>query len=77
MCSSDLPALRGRPSLMLIGASLAVAAVAIAMPYIPLLQRLFDFVPLAPWAMAGLAGLAASYVIATELVKLRFYRNRR
>lgn len=71
------PALRGRPSAMLLATTLAVAAAAMALPYVPLLQRLFDFVPLAPSAMAALAGLAAAYVVATELVKLWFYRNDR
>ncbi|WP_374332262.1 magnesium-translocating P-type ATPase [Aestuariivirga sp.] len=70
------PALRGHPSLMLIAASLAVSMVALAMPYVPVLQRLFDFVPLEPTTMAALVGLAAAYVAATEMVKLWFYRKR-
>ncbi len=69
------PAFRGHPSLMLLGTSLAVSAMALAMPYVPLLQRLFDFVPLEPTTLAALAGLAAAYVVATEVVKLWFYRN--
>ena len=69
------PALRGRPSLMLLAATLAIALLALAMPYIPVLQRLFDFVPLEPSAMAALVGLAAAYVVATEVVKLWFYRK--
>lgn len=71
------PALRGRPSLMLLGTTLAVATVALAMPHVPLLQRLFDFVPLSPGTLAALLGLAVAYVVATELVKLWFYRDNR
>jgi hypothetical protein len=61
---------------MLLAASLATAVVALAMPYVPALQRLFDFVPLAPSTMAALVGLAAAYVAATEVVKLWFYRRK-
>ena len=70
------PALRGRPSALLIGITLAVVVVALAMPYVPLLQELFDFVPLSPMSIAALAGLALAYVATTEAVKLWFYRNR-
>ncbi len=71
------PALRGRPSPMLLAASLAIAALALSMPYVPVLQRLFDFIPLQTSTLAALLGLALAYVATTEVVKLWFFRRSR
>jgi len=69
------PMFRGRPSPALVAVSLAVCALALSMPYWPVLQHLFDFVPLGPRTLATLFGLALAYVATTEIAKRWFYRH--
>jgi Mg2+-importing ATPase len=72
---SRRPALRSRPSRLLLAASVAVAAIAVALPYLPPpLGAAFDFLPLGGlWAPVALIVLA--YIAVTEGVKLRFFRS--
>jgi Mg2+-importing ATPase len=66
-----LPAWRSRPGTLLLVTTLAVGALAAALPYVGPAARVFGFVPL-PWAMAGtLAAIVAGYVLVTEAVKLQ------
>jgi Mg2+-importing ATPase len=67
------PAWRSRPSALLLASTLAVAALALALPYVAPLAGAFAFVPL-PWpVLAGLLAVVAGYLGATELVKTRKY----
>jgi Mg2+-importing ATPase len=68
------PAWRSRPSALLLWTTLAVAAAALAAPYAGAPAALFGFVPLAAPVLAGALALVAAYVLATEAVKLAFFR---
>lgn len=71
-----VPFFRSRPSRYLLGATLAVAAVAIGLPYLPL-AGLIGFVPL-PWPLLlSIVAITGLYVLATELAKGWFYRRSR
>ena len=67
------PAWRSRPSGLLLGSTLGVAALALALPYVGVLAGPFGFVPLGAPMLAGLLGVVAAYLAATELVKTRKY----
>jgi Mg2+-importing ATPase len=63
------PLWRSAPSRTLSWASAAVAVVALALPYLPPAQALFDFVPLSPGLAALLVGITLAYVLANEAIK--------
>ncbi len=66
--------LRSRPSRVLAATSLAVVAVAIALPYTPLGTRL-GFVPVPGPFFVILAGIVLLYLAMAEVVKRWFYRR--
>jgi len=66
------PFYRSRPGRTLWMLTLAVGGVTLALPYLPL-NRFLGFAPLPPWVMAVLIGLAALYIVATEIAKKIFY----
>jgi len=66
--------LRSRPSMVLAATSLAVVAIATALPYTPLGTRL-GFVPLPGLFFLILAGMAAAYLGMVQVVKTWFYRR--
>ncbi|MGH2406525.1 MAG: magnesium-translocating P-type ATPase [Candidatus Limnocylindrales bacterium] len=69
------PFFRSRPSLLLLGASVALGVVTLAIPYTPLADLIgLDGPPLA--MLAALAVITALYVVATEVGKQLFYRSR-
>ena len=67
------PFFRSAPGRALMGSSLVVALAALALPYSRLAEPL-AFVPLPLPVLAALVIITASYVVATELAKARFYR---
>ncbi len=72
------PALRSRPSPLLLGAALAVGALVVALPYLGRAVDALGFVPLSWQVMAAMAGVVAGYVACTELAKLGvFHRAQR
>lgn len=68
------PAFGSRPGLLLLASTLAVAGLAVAIPYVGWLAGPLGFVPLPPALLAALLGVVALYVAATEAAKRRFYR---
>ena len=69
------PALRSVPGRLLLRTTVAVAAFAVALPFITPFARAFGFVAL-PWPLLGAMGaIVVGYVLATELAKLWFYRG--
>ena len=67
-------AIRSMPSKILMVASLVVAIIALALPYLgPVTQRL-GFVPLSLPVMAALLAIVLFYVVATEFTKHWFYK---
>jgi Mg2+-importing ATPase len=69
------PFFRSRPSLLLLGASVLLGLVTLAIPYSPLAGLLGLDGPSIPLLLA-LAAITALYVFATEIGKQLFYRSR-
>ena len=67
------PFFASRPGRTLVFTTAAVAALALAIPYLPLVE-LIGFVPLSSPLLAALVLITALYVLATEALKRRFYR---
>ena len=70
------PFFRSRPSTLLLASTAAVAAVTLALPYLPF-RALFGFVPLPAPLMLAMIGLTALYVVVTEAAKKSFYARPR
>jgi Mg2+-importing ATPase len=67
------PFFRSRPGRTLLISTLMLIPVTLAIPYLPY-SGLLGFTPL-PWSvLTALVGITILYVLATELVKVRFYR---
>ena len=66
--------LRSAPGKLLLWSTLAVGIVAIVIPSVPFMCAPFGFRPMALPLWATLFLIVATYVIATEWVKLRWYR---
>jgi Mg2+-importing ATPase len=67
------PFFRSRPSRLLTASSLAVAGLALAIPYSPL-GAILGLVGPQPTVLAALGAITGLYVAATEVTKWRFYR---
>jgi Mg2+-importing ATPase len=65
-----LPLLRSRPSRALLGSTLAVGALALALPWLPGAGG-FELVPLPATVVATLLAITAAYAAASELAKRR------
>jgi Mg2+-importing ATPase len=70
------PFYKSRPGAVLLWTTLAMIALAVALPYLPLVQ-VFGFVPLPAPIMTALIAITGLYVAATELGKRYFYRQLR
>jgi Mg2+-importing ATPase len=70
------PAWRSRPGRLLFLTSMAVALLAIAIPYLPH-AGIIGFVPLAPGPLAVLCAITVLYVVTAEATKAHFYRRSR
>jgi Mg2+-importing ATPase len=68
------PAWRSRPSALLLWTTVAAAVLAVAVPFFGRGSRLFGFVPLSPMEMVTVAGIVATYLVATEATKRWFFR---
>ncbi|HEU5058953.1 MAG TPA: HAD-IC family P-type ATPase, partial [Kofleriaceae bacterium] len=68
------PFYASRPGRVLLLSTAGVAALALAMPYLPVVEHL-GFVPLPAPLVAALLLLTAAYVLATELLKQRRARG--
>lgn len=71
---SRRPLFRSRPSARLVGATLVIVLVAVALPDLPFASRL-GLVPL-PWTwLATVAAIVATYIACAEVAKRSFYRR--
>jgi Mg2+-importing ATPase len=68
------PLSRSRPGFYLWLSTLLVSVLTIALPYLPGVARLFNFVPLSWPVMLMLVAITLLYVIASEVAKRFFYR---
>jgi Mg2+-importing ATPase len=66
------PFYRSRPGNLLLGSTVIVIAIALALPYLPF-SALFGFVPLPAPLVLAMIGLTLAYVLAVELAKKSFY----
>ena len=66
------PFFRSRPGRLLLGSTVALTAVALAIPYLPLVGHL-GLVPLPPPLLGVLVAITCLYVLAAEWLKRRFY----
>jgi Mg2+-importing ATPase len=69
------PLVASRPSAGVLWSTVAVAAAAVALPYLPGLAATFDFVPLPASLMAMLLAITLAYVLANEWAKRRFQQR--
>jgi len=69
------PFFRSRPGRWLWISTVAVAAVAIALPYLPGAAGAFGFTPLPATLMLVLVGITLAYAAANELLKAYFFRR--
>jgi Mg2+-importing ATPase len=67
------PFFRSRPGSVLLWTTVALIAVAVAVPFLPFIT-LLGFVPLTAPLLTTIAVITALYVAATEQLKARFYR---
>lgn len=63
-----------RPSLLLSSAMVGTALCSMALPYIPLLARLFSFTPLPVSELGIILAIICGYVFLLDLVKVWFFR---
>jgi len=68
------PAWLSRPSPLLLGSTLSVLTVALALPYLGAAAGLFSFVPLPATHLALVLAILLGYVLATEATK-RIYHG--
>lgn len=66
------PFWRSRPGRFVLGSALAVAGLALALPYLPGADR-FGFVPLPPGVLVLIVGITAAYAAVSEMIKRRFF----
>ncbi|HNB28277.1 MAG TPA: HAD-IC family P-type ATPase, partial [Alphaproteobacteria bacterium] len=74
---TQMPSWRSRPSRLLAWMTVAVAAAAFALPFLGELARLFSFEPLSLGEIGAILAIVGGYLIATEIAKRSFYRQRR
>lgn len=66
------PFYRSRPSRLLLGSTMAMAAVTCALPYLGVVSLGFSFVPLQAAEMAAALAIVLAYALATEATKHLF-----
>ncbi len=71
------PAVRSRPSRLLLWSTVSVSVLSLAIPYLGPLSSAFGFVPLSALEMVAVFAIVAGYVVATEAAKAWFYRGLR
>ncbi len=69
------PALRSRPSRLLLWLTLAAAVLTLAIPFLGAASALFGFVPLSLTELAAVGAIVGGYVVATEMGKAWFFRH--
>ncbi len=69
-----LPFLRSKPSRAMLGMTLLVGAITLALPYSPLAEVL-GFTPLPLFSLLAMLGIVMLYFMSAEFAKLLFYRR--
>jgi Mg2+-importing ATPase len=71
---TERPAWRSRPGGLLVASTIAVALLALVVPYLPA-ARVLGFVPVPGSLLAAVLAITVGYAVATEVTKRRFYRT--
>ena len=71
------PAWGNVPSRLLLKSTIAVFLIALALPYIGIVEEAFDFVPIPPHLMLASLIIVAAYVAATEVAKRCYFGRSR
>jgi len=71
------PAWRSHPSRLLLWTTVGATLFALAVPFFGAASALFGFVPLTAGEMATVVAIVSVYLVATEAVKRRFFREGR
>ena len=66
------PFFRSRPGALLLGSTLAIVFLTLAIPFLPYAD-FFGFTSIPASLLAMLVGITVLYVLATELMKIHFY----
>jgi Mg2+-importing ATPase len=69
------PALRSRPSRLLLWSTVAVVGATLAIPFLGFASSIFGFVPLSARHMGTVVAIVVGYIAATEGAKAWFYRR--
>jgi P-type Mg2+ transporter len=69
------PLTKSRPSAGVLWSSISVAALAIVLPYAPVVATTFALVPLPPYVMVLLLAITLGYVLANEWAKRHFQQR--
>jgi Mg2+-importing ATPase len=71
---TGVPAWRSRPSMLLLWATVAVGAVALALPYFEPAARVLGFAAIPGGVLVALLAVVGAYALSTEWAKRRFKR---
>ena len=69
------PAIRSRPSRLLLWSTLAVAAATFTIPFLGAPSAAFGFVPLTALQLGAVIAIVVGYIVATEVGKAWFFRT--
>jgi Mg2+-importing ATPase len=69
------PAFQSRPSPLLLWSTVAALLLAIAIPYLGPVSRVFGFVPLSALQMGTVGAIVTAYIATAELAKYFLYRR--
>lgn len=69
------PFWKSRPGRNLVGLCALVIAIAVALPYVPVIALNLHFAPLPIWYFGALAALVGAYLAIVELIKDKFLRQ--
>lgn len=70
------PLMRSRPGQLLFLSTVVLAVTAISLPFVPAIAAIFGFLPLSLPLMSAIAVIVMGYVVATEAVKVWFFRTK-
>ena len=69
------PFFKSKPAPILLYATILVGLVTLVLPYLPV-QKILNITPIPPLMLLALLGIAALYIITTEVAKHFFYRTK-
>lgn len=68
------PFFKSRPASVLLFTTIGIGVITLLLPYLPL-QNILNIAPIPPFTLLALLGVAALYIVVTEIAKHYFYRS--